>query len=236
MTRAQRARSLHQRCRDLFGDYPEAVSADAQFIGVCVPGEPCSRDCVLVRREDGSFTIGLWNRDGGTVITADTRQVPAGYATAIAAGIPFPRDGSLYGWVSGETAVTTLIAFRADPDDPEPRFAPMPRAGSNAGQWPPFAAAPAFDAWFWDYREAGQLVSLRTTIRQTAGQVFWSAQQIPGGGPGVIAVAAPIAVPGGRRLEAGVYVYHAALRDGVPVPSLAQVLTDQDKTDLAALF
>jgi hypothetical protein len=211
MAETKDATSLHKRCGELFENYPEASGPGCTYIVLCVPGEPRPKAYILNRRKDRYFSITPYAGGSGAVITADTREVSAEYAVALASGVPFPRDGSLYGWVHAGV-VTTLIAFYADTDDPEPAHLNMPRAGSDESGWPPFAIRGfQYGAWFWSAR-------------------------VPFGGAGVLAVTSPLTTPGGNRLEAGVYAYHEALRGGEPSPTLAEVLADPDKIDLSARF
>lgn len=51
-------------------------------------------------------------------------------------------------------------------------------------------------------------ISLAQTAARTRRQMYWSGMQIPAGGSGLIAIAARLTGPGGRRLEPGVYAYY----------------------------
>lgn len=56
--------------------------------------------------------------------------VPDVVVDAVTHGVPFPQDGSLFGWTHGD-GVTALVAVYASytPASPEPSWAAMPLAG-----------------------------------------------------------------------------------------------------------
>jgi hypothetical protein len=222
--RGKTSQTPYQVCTGLFGTYPETIGDAPGDMVLIVPGGSAY---TVVRHED-TFTVCEWQRNAGVAITPATRDIPAECAHALAHGIPYPRDGALYGWVTGMT-VTAIIAFYADPDEPEPVLWTMPRAGSDVSQWPPFTTEPGFGAWFWEHRTAGQVIPLGDLITASAGRVFWSGLPTTDSSAGIIGVRGPLPVPGRYWLEAGVYACHASLRRGAPVPSLEEVLADADK-------
>jgi hypothetical protein len=231
-------------CRYLFNEYPLAVSAvdhiPAMHTVVLMlrDGEHV-RFFVLMRirgRSRTDYTLSPWRATGAVEIAADGGEVPEVVANVVEQGIPIPRDGSLFGWAYQE-AVTALIVIHASyrPDVPVPVWSVMPLVGMPELQCPPFSGEGFFGRWFWKDHQAGNIVQLDGLIAANPGIVFWldTCQTL---GSDCCVVASDIKTPEGRILRRGKYLGAAALRAGVAVPSLANLLAEARKTDLASRF
>jgi hypothetical protein len=239
-----RTNSLYEVCQELFAGYPIAVES--------VDDSGASRSMILMLRDGDearffvlstessqartSFSVFPWRSDGLVNIEPDGGIVPDVVAHALMRGIPIPRDGSLFGWVSRES-VTALIGVntRYTPAAPVPSWAVMPRASLREVDWPPFASEHLFGTWFWEYYRAGEIVWLDGLIAETTGLVLWVNTTAILGSDCCV-VARDIKKPGGYTLRHGCYVDCEALRAAQPVPSLARLLADPDKIDLGPLF
>lgn len=231
-------------CRYLFNEYPLAVSAvdhipamHTMILMLC-DGERV-RFFALMRirgRSRTDYTLSPWRATGAVEIAADGGEVPELVANVVEQGIPVPRDGSLFGWAYQEI-VTALIVIYASyrPDSPVPVWSVMPLVGTPESQWPPFSIEQFFGRWFWKDYQAGNIVLLDGLIAANPGIVFWldTYQAL---GSGCCAVASDIKTSEGRILRRGKYLGVAALRAGVAMPSLANLLAEARKTDLAPRF
>ena len=155
---------------------------------------------------------------------------------AVTHGIPIPRHGSLFGWNDGGiiTALTAIYT-QYTPQTPQPVFTSMPFVDLPERQWPPYTGEPLFGRWFWDSYEVGKFVSLATLIAATPGEVYWVNTKATLGSD-CYAVARDVSSPGGYTLRRGRYVFYQALRAGMLVPSLTELLADSGKIDLAPRF
>jgi hypothetical protein len=169
-------------------------------------------------------------------IAADGDDVPEVVANTVEQGIPIPRDGLLFGWAYQEI-VTALIVIHASyrPDSPVPVWSVMPLVGTPELQWPPFSGERFFGRWFWKDYQAGNIVQLDGLVAASPGIVFWlnTYQSL---GSDCCVVASDIKTSEGRILRRGKYLGVAALRAGVAVPSLTNLLAEAHKTDLAPRF
>ena len=149
--------------------------------------------------------------------------LPAGDATFN--GVPFPKDGSMFGWVHDGT-VTAVVCFYTNP---ELIISVLPLAGLPETGWPPIRD---FGGWFWDAYRAGRIVDLAPLVAGAQHTAYWvdTAEVI---GSGCIAIASDLASPDGWILPRGRYVYYQH-RDAAP--SLDDLLADPGKTDLAPRF
>ena len=223
--------SLYAVCQQLFADYPLAVKKldpqGAAFNMVLMlegPGEP--EFFIISYWAGGPYSLARWRGD----------EVPDGQAEGIlSAAVPLPRDGSMFGWLDqGEVTATMIIYARYSPKHPVPGWAVSALAGRPEEQWPPFTGLTLADSRFWDHYRAGQIVDLAPLVAETPGSVFWV--QAPAPLHACCAVAHDVTAPQGWVLPQGVYVWYQSLRDGEPVPSLADLLADPSKTDLAPRF
>lgn len=248
------ADGLYEACGALFTAYPLAVEpvtcdgtqsvmtlmlSDGGNAAFCTvhqvrDGEPFpffvvtplgSRGCGVV------FTSGGETQERGRYRAADAQRM-------IRQGTPLPRDGALFGWCC-DGDVTALIAIYTAPDSrsPDPAWAVMPLAGGDEGGWPPFTREDLFGPWFWEHCRAARIVDIGNRIAATSRTVFWVPVGIPDAGDGCIAVAQPVASGDvGFTLPAGRYVYYRALRDGIPIPALADLLAEPAAVDLGPRF
>jgi hypothetical protein len=231
-------------CRYLFNEYPLAVSAvdhvpSLHTIVLMLRDGEHARFFVLMRirgKTRTDYTLSRWRATVAVEIAADGGEVPELVANVVEQGIPIPCDGSLFGWVYQEI-VTALIVVHASarPDSPVPVWSVMPLVGTPESQWPPFSGERSFGRWFWKDHQAGNLVQLDGLIAANPGIVFWldTYQSL---GSGCCVVASDIKTSEGRILRRGKYLGAATLRAGVAVPSLADLLAEACKTDLAPRF
>jgi hypothetical protein len=238
-----RTDSAYEACYKLFAEYPLAVT-DTDFGGR-------TRSMVLMLRKDNeirffvlshdceahrsSFWLFPWHTNGITGIEPGG-NVPGEAANAVKYGIPIPRDGSLFGWIS-DKAVTALVTVRAryTPTSRTPSWAAMPLVDIPEAQWPPFTGKRLFGQWFWKHYRAGNLISVADLIAKTCDTVFWVDTRAVLGSD-CCAVTRDVVSPDGYTLRQGWYVYYKALRKGKHVPSLAILRANAAITDLAPLF
>jgi hypothetical protein len=243
-----RTDSVYDACRELFADYPLAVSAlDAtsktcSMVLLLLDGDE-ARFFVLVHNpgvRSPSFSVFPWRAAGDARIephgVVSDGAVPDGIVDAVTCGVPIPADGSVFGWTVGET-VTALVAVRAryTPTSPVPGWATMPLAGVQEVHWPPFAAERFFGHWFWEYHRTGRVVCLDELIAQTNDTVFWVDTKTSLGVDCCV-VARDITSLEGHTLQRGCYIYYDVLCAGNQAPSLAALLASTAKTDLAPRF
>jgi hypothetical protein len=239
-----RSKSLYETCHELFTEYPVAAEAidESSLIHSMVlllPDGDDARFFVLIADRTmgrASFSLFPWRGDGSVNIEPSSDAVPNALVRALTCGVPIPRDGSLFGWIQ-ENAVTTLVGVQAryTPASPVPSWAVMPLASIPMADWPPFTGYRLFGSWFWEYCRAGTIVLLDDLIAGTADLVFWvDSKDVLGSD--CCAVAQDVQSAAGYILRQGCYVNYMALRSGKSVPSVAQLLARQHKTDLGPEF
>ncbi len=240
-----RATAVYEACQGLFTEYPLAARA-ADHSGAI-------RSMVLMRREDEDVRFSLLSRDCGDGepryslcpwprgddedIEADGGgPVPDAVVKAVTDGVPLPRHGSMFGWAGRDTLTALIVVYTEyEPARPLPLWTVMPLVGIPRSDWPPFTGKRFFGSWFWEYYRAGRLVSLDGVIAESANAVFWVNTQAILGSDCCI-VTRDISGRGRPMLRRGRYAYSEALRAGKPVPSLAALLADTSKVDLARRF
>ena len=231
-------------CRNLFNEYPLAVSAanhvpTIHSIVLMLGDDDDVRFFVLVRNNGTggpTYTLCPWRGDGIVSITADGDGVPDPAAEAVMRGVPLPQDGSMFGWTCQEIVTALIVVFaRYTPETPVPAWSVMPLAGIPKAQWPPFTCEHLFGHWFWEHYQAGDIVSLDGFIAETPETFFWVDTQAILGSDCCV-VARDIKTPEGRILRRGKYLTAAALQPGAAVPSLTELLADTSKIDLAPRF
>jgi hypothetical protein len=243
-----RSHPLHERCRELFANYPLAVQVqednDAVNSMVLVLQREDDVGFYLLLREEsdgaaeGYYRIRPWHDETAVRIDAalPAEDVPDAPAEAIMTGTPIPRDGSLFGWRYGDAFTALLVTYtQRTPETPEPSWAVMPLVGTAESQWPPFAAEIWFGGWFWNDFRAGNLVLLDDSIAATTRTVFWADTQAAIGSNSAV-VTRDLKTHEGYTLPRGQYVYHRALRKGEAIPSLEALLTDDCLYDLGPQF
>jgi hypothetical protein len=237
--------SLYRACEELFAGYPLATRVVSR-------SETIVRSMVLMLRHgenaqffvlsyDGregkaSYCLRPWRGAGVAQITADDTISRDVDVNAVTSGVPIPKDGSLFGWVCGDT-VTALVAVYAKyrPGTQEPSWTMMPFADIPEVQWPPFADEHLLGRWFWEHYRTGRIILLNGPIAEASETVYWvDTRTILSSGTCV--VARDVTCPDGCTLRRGRYVYYQALRAGKPVPPLMALLADTSKIDLAPGF
>jgi hypothetical protein len=239
---------LHERCRELFADYPLAVQVhednDAvnSMVLVLQRGDDAGFYLLLQEESDGAaecyYEIRQWHDEAAVRIDTALRaeDVPDAPAEAIMAGTPIPRDGSLFGWRHGDSITALLVTYtQQTPETPEPSWAVMPLAGTAESQWPPFAAEIWFGGWFWDDFRAKNLVLLDASIAASTRTVFWADTHAAIGSNSAV-VTRDLKTLEGYTLPRGQYVYHRTLRKGEGIPSLEALLTGDRLYDLGPQF
>jgi hypothetical protein len=239
-----RTSTLYEACHRLFDNYPLAVTPvyygqTIRSMVLLVRDGNDAKFFVLSHGQTGgmtSYSLCPWPAGSIEEIGDDGGTIPPEVVHAVTLGIPIPRDGSLFGWACAGT-VTALVTVYAEytPACPEPSWAVMPLAGHPEGQWPPFIGERLLGHWFWEYSQAGSIVSLSGLVARSADTVFWVDTKATLGSD-CCAVKHDIRSPNGLMLPSGRYVYFEALRAGKPVPSLSELLADTSKIDLAPLF
>jgi hypothetical protein len=201
-----------------------------------------ARFYVLIMEWEDLFVLRHWDRRDGARAEIGPRQPASGEVRqVIETSIPVPRDGALFGWVSGYQVQAVLAAYGRLPepwDDASalPGVLVMPLVGSQPAEWPPLAASPLDDGKLWGYVEQGQLADLGPLVTRRSGCVF----SVPGedGAAGPRRAGARVVVT--ERLStdefwlpAGVYADHWTLREGTPVMTARQLLALPGVVDLA---
>jgi hypothetical protein len=189
-------------------------------------------------RRDGKppYSLRPWRATDSVDIGASNNAVPDMVFNAVTYGVPIPRHGSLFGWVY-EEAITAIVPVYTTytPENPEPSWTVMPCAAVSEKQWPSFTYEHFFGQWFWQYYQAGSIVSLGRLIAGTRATVFWIDIKAVLGSE-CCAVARDTRSPEGYTLPRGCYVHYEVLRSGKPLPSLGILLAESGKTDLAPRF
>ena len=139
--------------------------------------------------------------------------------------------GEVFGWVD-RGIITTLVLMHAQgvPGHPEPGGSVLPHLGVARSAWPPFTGEP-LGPWLGEHIRSGRLVCLDDLIGSTQELVYWAPSGRPG--EGVIAVEIPLPPePVTWTLPAGIYAYHRAITEGLPIPQLSRALRDPRRVDL----
>lgn len=237
--------SLHQACQDLFARYPQAVmvatghgqAANSMVLMVRTGSEAEFYVLSHPPAADSPFALCRWPHGDAVDIRADTDAATPDLARSVVSrAIPFPADGSLFGWTH-EHAITALIVFYGEysPESPQPSWAVMPLEGTPDQHWPPFTEERIFGSWFWEHHQAGRIVSLATLVGSAQQTIFWTdTKEILGSD--CCAVAHDLRTPDGPTLPRGRYVYYQALRAGKSAPPLSVLLAGTGKVDLAPRF
>lgn len=244
-------------CLRLFRQYPLAVRrhyAEHRYGSMVLMTRNAGkrRFFVLIMEWDDLFVLRHWDRrDGARVEIGRDEDVPADLRRVIEGGVPVPRDGALLGWVTGHQVRAVLAAYGRLPepwDDAStvPGVLVLPHAGSQPAEWPPLAAGPLDDGKLWEYIARGQLTDLAPLVSRQAGRVFL----VPGGAGrdgregrerregrdmrGTRVVVTERMADDGFWLPAGVYADHWTLREGSPVLTARQLLSQPGVVDLAS--
>lgn len=238
------AASAFAGCEQLFTGYPLAVTpprpagSRSMVLMTWPAGGP--RYFVLTRPRDARFIIRPWSRHEESVTITPDAGVPDSVFRVIAHGMPVPRDGALLGWVEDRQVKAMLTVHSAPPADPDeavsfPEIRVMPMAGTSELDWPPFTSSPRICGQFWDYLDRSKIVDIGPLLTRRARQAYW----VPsprGHAPerGVGCMVLPRNLPGEEYwLPAGVYIHHWMLREGIPVPAPAHLITLPSAVDMA---
>lgn len=237
------ASGLYEACKELFAKYLPAVRDDggdenSHSMVLMAPERAVFFVLWLEYGEDGPrYSLGPWPAGEGTEISfGDDNDLPREAADVLTHGVPIPRDGSLFGWIGGNT-VTALIVIYAEytPDCPEPSWTIMPLAGTPESHWPPFTDERLLGHWFWEHFQAGNIISLDELVAGFPGTVFWVDAKAVFGSACCV-VARDISSSEGPTLRRGRYAFFQELRTGKPVPGVEALLVDAAKVDLAPRF
>ena len=244
---AQSGDAVFAACLRLFRNYPMAVRrhyAEHRYGSMVLMNRDggTARFYVLIMEWEELFVLRHWDRRDGTRAEIGPRQpVPAEVSQVIEASVPVPRDGALFGWVSGYQVQAVLAAYGRLPepwDDASalPGVLVMPLVGSQPAEWPPLAPSPLDDGRLWGYLERGQLADLGPLVTRRSGCVFL----VPGGDGAAGAQRAGARVVVTERLSteefwlpAGVYADYLTLREGTPTATARQLLALPGVVDLA---
>ena len=239
-----RVSSLYETCHELFSDYPLVVRAEdpsetARSMVLSLQDGDHERFFILSsdRHEDRPcYSLRSWRAEGVVNIEADGSTISDAAVDAVTRGVPIPQDESLFGWRYGDDIVALVVFYTTyTPACPEPCWSVMPLADIPEAQWPPFTGERFFGHWFWEHYWAGNIVSVDGLVAGTPDTAFWVDTQAILGSDCCV-VARDIKSSDGYRLRRGRYIYHKALREDRPVPSLEALLADPGKTDLAPRF
>jgi hypothetical protein len=240
-----RASPSYRRCQRLFVRYPLAVTVANRagtvrsMVLTMGDGDDAGFYVLFHNRGTGEdfYLLKQWSgRSVGSVYACNGADIPIAFADVVTSGVPVPRDGSLFGWKSGD-GVTALVTIHVKytPAHPEPSWSLMLLADVPEALWPPFVEEPLFGSWFWDHYQAGSIIWLDRLIAATPDTVFWVDTEAILDSDCCI-VARDIESPTGYTLRRGRYVYYQVLEEGKQVPPLAELLASPDKTDLAPRF
>lgn len=226
MTTAQAG--AYEACEALLDGYPLAADCQhgARSMALMVPGKTL-RFYVLAHfpeAGDGpACALYPWQapEDG-----AEIRQgagVPGWVPGVLAAAVPVPRDGAMFGYAVGAEITALIPVYGYAEDHPEPSYTVMPRAGISRDLWPAFTSEPMLGHWFWDCVRAGRLISLGPVIAGTCATVFWvPLDELDG----CVRVTCDVLTPAGEVLGAGIYAWSRNLDAGVPLPDGLEGATD----------
>lgn len=188
------------------------------------------------RDDRDHFSVRRWRTPGVMGIEAGEGGISDAAVNAVMNGVPVPRHGSLFGWKPGQAITSLMVVYtRYTPEYQQPSWLVLPRAGTSEGRWPPFAGERVFGRWFWEFYWTGAIADLGHLIASASGTVFWVDARAAHGSHCCV-VRRDVISPEGYTLPRGRYVYHLALREGRPVPSLEALLADPGRTDLSARF
>ena len=201
---------------------------------------------VLTQEQGERFTLRPWCADEGEAAAISVgAPVPAACHQVITEGMPVPRNGALLGWISDRQATVLLSVFHGDPRSqaPEsrvevPQVRVLALVGSDPIRWPPFTASPLDDGRLWEYVERGGIVDLAPLVVCNHGRASWVPSQHPGRagqGHGCVVVARSLKADD-YWVPAGIYMDHWMLREGVPAPPAAHLLTLPGTTDLSTAW
>lgn len=230
-------------CLRLFRSYPLAVTPS------CSGG--WQRSITLRHREFGGsgfyvltqgpaehFTLRPWRPEEGE--RQEIRlgaPVPVTSHRVITGGMPVPRDGALLGWVCDRQVTVLLSVHHGNPGSlaGRPQVRVLAMVGSEPLRWPPFTASPLDDGRLWEYTERGEIVDLAPLIARNAGEASWIPSQHAGRagqGHGCVVFCRNLQTEE-YWVPAGIYMDHWMLREGVPTPSAAHLLSLPGTTDLS---
>lgn len=233
---------LYKSCRDLYTNYPLAIGPVDQtgiaYVMVLMLADGGIERFFALSQDRSAATpryqLCLWSGEDQLEIVSDADvAAPDIFSDAALRGVPFPADGSLFGW-RRDDEITAMIAFYAEyaPGAPEPCWSVMPLLDTPEPRWPSFTS---FGGWFWTLLDSGSVVYLGDLIATTPSTVFWSdTESIIGSG--CCLVTRDIESDDGYTLRRGRYVHRSVLSSGVQVPSLDMLLTKTHMTDLAPRF
>ena len=235
---------VYRACDALFAEYPLAArvtdeSGDAETLVLMLRSGDEATFFILLRDSGAGepvYSLCPWRADGIVSIGTDDADVPDLAVEAVTSGIPIPRNGSMFGWAY-EGTVPALIVVHAlyTPLSPEPSWSVMPLAGAPQAQWPPFTSERLFGSWFWNHYRAGKVVLLDDLIAAKPDTIFWIDTYATVGSD-CCAVTRDIRTPERLVLRRGRYADSGVLRTGKRIPSLAELLADDGKVDLAPRF
>ena len=229
--------ALFTDCLRLFRCYPLAVApapaADAAGGGrtMLLRHRTAGSSRYFVLRE-GPVEFAVWPAGHGSGTVRRIRPgdpVPAAVHRVITESLPVPAAVTLLVWVS-VSQVSALLSVQAGPE-----IRVLPLAGSDPLHWPPRTASPLSDGSLWEYLDRGQLVDLGLVVDRARNRAFWVPSQDPGRarrGHGCAVVTANLPADD-YWLPAGVFVDHWLLREGLPAPSAAELLSLPGVTSLA---
>ncbi|HSZ43212.1 MAG TPA: hypothetical protein VK817_24890 [Trebonia sp.] len=229
------------RCRDLFAGYPLAVRTTTlpggraeKSMVLMAPGE--REEFFILCQDDGAgspFSLFPWRAQGMTLIRPDSGDLGQPCPHVLSDGVPIPRHGSLFGWVSGASVTALISAYtRYTPGSPVPSWAVMPWADGSRDQWPPFTFEKLLGRWFWEYVRSGTVRDMEGIIATAPDTVFWTdATDIPGSA--CYAVARDVRAADGLVLSRGRYVHRQAALSGTALPSLESLLRNPGRIDLS---
>jgi hypothetical protein len=259
------------RCQDLFAGYPLAVRVtrlpggrgDERSMVLLAPGE--KEEFFLLCQDgdaDSPFTLFPWRAQGMTLIRPDGGDLQDPCRHVLSDGVPIPRHGSLFGWVSGVSVTALISAYtKYTPRSPVPSWAVLPWADGTRDQWPPFTFEKLLGRWFWEYVRSGTVRDMESVIAASPDTVFWtdtalstdtvlSTDTAPstdmlstdpvfwtgtGGVPGAgcCAVARDIRAADGLVLPRGRYVHRQLALSGTAIPPLESLLASPGRIDLS---
>jgi hypothetical protein len=233
---------LYKTCQNLYTSRPLATgpvdaTGTVNVMVMLLPNGESERFFVLLRSEtaaDPSYQLRSWDGKDQLAIVPDADiAAPEIFSDAVLHGVPFPTDGTLFGWRHNDEIIA-LIAFYAEytPGAPDPCWSVMLRADSPEPQWP---SLPLFGEWFWKLLDSGCITDLSHLIASAPGMVFWSDTE-PIIGSGCCLVTHDITSDERYTLKRGRYVHHSVLRSGKQVPQIDVLLTETLTTDLAPRF
>jgi hypothetical protein len=195
----------------------------------------------VLTETDRAFHIRPWNC-GQEAIREITPGEPPGdtFARVIAHGMPVPQGGAVLVWAPDRQVTAILAVHGGNPAGAGtapavPAMQVMPMSGTVTIDWPPFGASLLGDGRLWDYLERGDIVDITPLLASRPGQAFRTPCPHGHGSPHGAACVVVMANLVAREywLPAGVYTEHWMLRDGIPVPTAAQLLALPGAVDIA---